>query len=105
MRRESQVLLVLAAEGGSITVLRRNEGSHFEVIVSDDMHESDAPGVTEDFADSFEGVLELLDRYPWPRLTPVVAKGDLAEAFKFQARARLRGTGAANRHLAKWLSS
>jgi hypothetical protein len=105
MSGDREVILALAAEGGSITVLRRNEAPHFELIVSDGMHESDAPAVSRSFAASFKDVLEILDRYPWPRLALVMANGDLGEAFKSQARLRLRGSAAAARHLAKWLTS
>lgn len=64
----NSVILKVAGEGGSVALygIREGNGWHFDLDFIDESVEPRAA-----VADSWEGALRLLDRYPWHLLTPV----------------------------------
>lgn len=78
---KSEIIVEIGAEGGSMALCRKQteRGWAFTMEVNDwtaellgdePMHKMSGP------VDSWEAAVELLDRYPWPKLFPVFVHPD-----------------------------
>lgn len=89
--KQSQVILEIGAEGGSITILgnpnptsgwrfvaKRNETAVFDMLSEEDQ-EGLQPCDRSDSVDSLAAALRLIDRYPWHRLFPLEVHTDFRE--------------------------
>ncbi len=96
----SEVVLEVAAEGGSIVVRRdaAHNGERFwietnEIAIQELLSEEDqrdtSPAFGSNFVSSFAEALEQLDRYPWFQLSPLIVHQEYREAVLAAVRMRV----------------
>jgi hypothetical protein len=84
--RRVETILVVGAEGGSITVEGQRDAASvwcFRVVTNESALGDllgDELGATSSW-ESWEAALAELNRYPWPRLWPIRVHADFAEAI------------------------
>jgi hypothetical protein len=99
VRNEPVKLLELLADGGSVTVVGRNDGDQWEyaVVVDESALEDEGGGCTETPLDSWDDVLDALERYRWRKLGLGFVHPAFAERIHAARRREPRGTLAAAR--------
>ncbi len=104
---ESEVIIELGAEGGSITLfgVRSPRGWLYSRSVDDWTSELiDEERIEHDsnVVDSWESALGLLDRYPWHMLSPVRIHPEFREQIWIAVQRRFEGRGDAMARIEKW---
>jgi hypothetical protein len=92
---QCEVVIEIGGEGGSITLygLRTNHGWAFSRKVIDqtpELIDEDWIKSNSDCVHSWEAALQLLDRYPWPKLYPISVYPDFQERIWTAVQERLQ---------------
>ena len=105
---ESEVIIELGAEGGSITLsgFRTEQGWFFSRQVTDRTPELiDEEGIQHKstVVDSWKAALKILDQYPWFRLYPIRIHPEFRQKIWVAVQERLNGkTGISKAELNSW---
>jgi hypothetical protein len=97
VRNEGEVIIELGAEGGSLALygFRTERGWSFTMEVIDRTPEFTAEDPIQKksgVVDSWDAALELLDQYPWAKLSPISIHHDFEQHIWAAVQERLRAT-------------
>jgi hypothetical protein len=102
---ESEVIIQLGAEGGSITLFgfQTERGWSFWREVTDSTLDEERTQHKSAVVDTWEAALKLLDRYPWCRLSPIRIHPEFKQKIWVALQGRLHvATGISQRELERW---
>jgi hypothetical protein len=105
---ESEVIIELGAEGGSIALsgFRTERGWSFRREVTDwtpELIDEERIQKRSATVETWEAALELLDQYPWPKLSPISIHPDFRKKIWVAVQERLNSaTGISKSELNHW---